>query len=68
MISAVNLLLLVIVLRLEALICEVLALSFEVLPDVRVIRHHSILMAPDALDIGVSSLIVKLALVIFLVL
>ena len=59
MVRAVHFLLLVIVLRLEACVCEVLALTLEVLPDVRVIRHHTILMAPDTLDIGVSSLIVE---------
>ena len=68
MISTVHLLLLVIVLRLEALVREVLALSFKVLPNVRVIGHHTILMAPDTLDIGISALIVQLALEIFLVL
>ena len=68
MIGTIHLLLLVIVLRLEACVCKFLTLSFEVLPDVRVIGHHTILMAPDTLDIGVSSLIVDLALIIFLVL
>ena len=60
--------LLVIVLRLEALVCEILALSFEVLANVRVIGHHTILMASDTLDVGVSSLIVDRTLVIFMIL
>ena len=68
MVGAVQLLLLVVILHLEALVCQVLALSLEVLSSVGVIGEDTILMTPDALDIGVSSLIVELALVVFLIL
>ena len=68
MIRTVDVVLLVAVLLLEASVGQVLALSFEVLSGVRVIGEDAILMTPDTLEIGVSSLIVELALVVFLVL
>ena len=43
-------------------------MTLEVLSNVGVIGEDTILMTPDALDIVVSSLIVELALVVFLIL
>lgn len=49
---------------LEALISEILALSLQVLSDVRVVEKHAVSMASDSLEIGVSPCIVCLSLMI----
>ena len=62
MVHAIHLVFLVHVSRLEALIGEILALTFQVLSDARIVRKYAISVAPDSLDIGVSSRVVVLTL------
>ena len=68
MIALHDLLLLIAIFCLEALICDILALSLEILPLLRILRLNIVLVVSDALDIGISSLVIKLSLVVFLVL
>mgnify|MGYP001314663320 CR=1 FL=1 len=67
-IGLVHLLLLILIFRGEARVGNFLALCFQILSHVRVVRHHAVLMRSNALNVGISSLIVDLALVVLLLL
>ena len=68
MIALHDLLLLVAIFWLEALICDVLALSLQILALLGILRLNIVLVVSDALNIGISSLVIELPLIVFLVL
>ena len=67
-VHAIDLVVLVHVSRLEALIGEILALSLQILTDARVVGKNAVRVAPDSLNIGVSSGVVVLTLHVFVLL
>lgn len=67
-IGAVNPLRLLLILHIEALVGDFLAMSFEGLPGARVVCKHSVLVTSDPLLVSISLFIVHLTLVILLLL
>ena len=68
MIGLVHLMLLILIFGGEARVGNILALSFQILSHVRVVRHHTVLMRSNTLNVGISPLIVDLALIVLLLL
>ena len=63
MVGAVHTVLLLLILHVEACVCNVLTLPFKVLADAGIICEHLVLVASYALNVSIPSIIVHLSLI-----